>query len=446
MNTVDSKTQYSKMTLTPIPRLILTLGMPTTVSMLVTNIYNIADTYFVSNIGTSASGATGIVFALMAIIQAFGFMLGQGAGSNMSRQLGRKNLKKARKVAATRFYLSLLCGLIIMIFGLMLLTPLMRLLGSTDSILPYARIYSVYILIAAPAMSSSCVLNNILRYEGKAIFAMFGLVSGGLLNILGDYILIYQLHLGISGAGLSTATSQYISTGILLIPFITRQIQSSVHPRYFTHEWCYIHKIITIGCPSILRQGLSSISIMVLNQCASVYGDAAIAAMSIVSRVMNFLFCIAIGIGQGFQPVSAFNFGAGKYDRVKKAWKFAYLFSTVLLSCIAVLGFLFAKPIITLFRDDPNVIIIGIPTLRLQCISLIFMPLALSGNMLFQSIGKSGRAIFLASVRSGLLFIPILLILNQYGGLTGIQMSQTLADILAGIIAAPMIYMFLKKM
>lgn len=445
MKAVNSQTQYNKMTLTPIPKLVLTLGMPTTVSMLVTNIYNMADTYFVSNIGTSASGATGIVFALMAIIQAFGFMLGQGAGSNMSRQLGEKHLKEARTFAATSFYLSLICGLFIMILGLMLQTPLMRLLGSTDSILPYAKTYSTYILIAAPAMAASCVLNNILRYEGKAIFAMLGLASGGLLNILGDYILIFQFHLGISGAGLSTAISQYISIGILLAPFITKNVQSRLQPMYFTYKWNYIYNIIAIGCPSMLRQGLSSISVMVLNQCTAIYGDAAIAAMSIVSRVMNFLFCIVIGIGQGFQPVSAFNYGAGKYSRVKEAWRFSYLFSTAILCVIAVLGFVFAEPIIALFRKDPAVIAVGIPTLRFQCISLLFMPLALSGNMLFQSIGKSSRAIFLASIRSGLLFIPLLLTLKSCLGLTGIQISQALADILSGAIAIPMLYTFFNQ-
>ncbi len=446
-----SDRQYDRMTRTPVHRLILTLGLPTTISMLVTNIYNMADTYFVSTLGTSASGAVGIVFALMAIIQAFGFMFGQGAGSCLSRQLGQKHLDEARTYAASSFYLSLLCGAMITVLGFVFLTPLMYLMGSTDSILPFARTYSRYILLAAPAMASSCVMNNILRYEGKAIFAMFGLASGGILNIFGDYILIVHFHMGIAGAGLSTAVSQYISAAILLAPFVMKKVQTSFHPRYICRSFRYVRDIIVVGFPSMMRQGLTSISVMVLNQCASIYSekaaaDALIAAMSIVSRIMHFLFCVGIGIGQGFQPVSAFNYGAGKYDRVKEAWRFTWLFSTCFLAVVAVIGFLYAGPIITLFRDDPDVVAFGIPALRMQCVALVFMPLCLSGNMLFQSIGKSGQAIFLSSIRSGLLFIPILLLFSRLFGTRGIQAAQAAADILSGIIAAPLIYNFFKKL
>ena len=466
-----SDRQYERMTRTPVHRLILTLGLPTTISMLVTNVYNMADTYFVSTLGTSASGAVGIVFALMAIIQAFGFMFGQGAGSCLSRQLGQKHLDEARTYAAASFYLSIACGLGITALGLILLTPLMYLLGSTDSILPYARIYSTYILIAAPAMTAGCVMNNILRYEGKAVFAMIGLGSGGILNIFGDYLLIGHFHMGIAGAGLSTAVSQYISFMILLMPFIRKKVQTNFHPRYILRQmrtrrnaggeiptgsaprgiFAYIRDIIVVGCPSMMRQGLTSISVMILNQCAAAYSsaemaDAVIAAMSIVSRVVNFLFCVGIGIGQGFQPVSAFNYGAGRYDRVKEAWRFTWLFSTGMMAVMAVIGFVFSEPIIRIFRDDPDVITVGIPALRMQCAALLFMPLCLSGNMLFQSIGKSGRAILLSSIRSGLLFIPVLLITSRLFGIPGIQMSQALADTLSGLIAAPMIYDFFRKL
>ena len=290
-----AQAQYRKMTETPIPKLVLTLGIPTTISMLVTNIYNMADTFFVGTLGTSASGATGVVFGLMGIIQAFGFMLGHGAGSNISRRLGSREVDKARMYAATSFYASLGAGLLILLFGFCFQDPLLRLLGSTDSILPYARDYSTWILLAAPAMAGSCVMNNILRYEGKATFAMCGLVSGGLLNILGDYLLIQVFSLGISGAGISTAVSQYISAGILLVPFVTKKVQSRVTPRFVSHRFGDLLTILITGLPSMMRQGLGSISTMVLNGCAGPYGDAAIAAMSIVSRVMNFLFCIGLG-------------------------------------------------------------------------------------------------------------------------------------------------------
>lgn len=441
-----AQAQYRKMTETPIPKLVLTLGIPTTISMLVTNIYNMADTFFVGTLGTSASGATGVVFGLMGIIQAFGFMLGHGAGSNISRRLGSREVDKARMYAATSFYASLGAGLLILLFGFCFQDPLLRLLGSTDSILPYARDYSTWILLAAPAMAGSCVMNNILRYEGKATFAMCGLVSGGLLNILGDYLLIQVFSLGISGAGISTAVSQYISAGILLVPFVTKKVQSRVTPRFVSHRFGDLLTILITGLPSMMRQGLGSISTMVLNGCAGPYGDAAIAAMSIVSRVMNFLFCIGLGVGQGFQPVSAFNYGAKKYSRTKDAALFTCFFSMVVLAVAAAFGWVFAGPIVTLFRDDPDVIAIGTFALQAHCIALCFLPLSVCGNMLFQSIGKSGRATFLASSRSGLFFIPIVLLLNWCMGLTGLQIAQAVADILSALVTLPLVWSFLRHL
>lgn len=441
-----AQTQYRKMTETPIPKLVLTLGIPTTISMLVTNIYNMADTFFVGTLGTSASGATGVVFGLMGIIQAFGFMLGHGAGSNISRRLGSREVDKARMYAATSFYASLGAGLLILLFGFCFQDPLLRLLGSTDSILPYARDYSTWILLAAPAMAGSCVMNNILRYEGKATFAMCGLVSGGLLNILGDYLLIQVFSLGISGAGISTAVSQYISAGILLVPFVTKKVQSRVTPRFVSHRFGDLLTILITGLPSMMRQGLGSISTMVLNGCAGPYGDAAIAAMSIVSRVMNFLFCIGLGVGQGFQPVSAFNYGAKKYSRTKDAALFTCFFSMVVLAVAAAFGWVFAGPIVTLFREDPDVIAIGTFALQAHCIALCFLPISVCGNMLFQSIGKSGRATFLASSRSGLFFIPIVLLLNWCMGLTGLQIAQAVADILSALVTLPLVWSFLRHL
>ena len=441
-----AQAQYRKMTETPIPKLVLTLGIPTTISMLVTNIYNMADTFFVGTLGTSASGATGVVFGLMGIIQAFGFMLGHGAGSNISRRLGSREVDKARMYAATSFYASLGAGLLILLFGFCFQDPLLRLLGSTDSILPYARDYSTWILLAAPAMAGSCVMNNILRYEGKATFAMCGLVSGGLLNILGDYLLIQVFSLGISGAGISTDVSQYISAGILLVPFVTKKVQSRVTPRFVSHRFGDLLTILITGLPSMMRQGLGSISTMVLNGCAGPYGDAAIAAMSIVSRVMNFLFCIGLGVGQGFQPVSAFNYGAKKYSRTKDAALFTCFFSMVVLAVAAAFGWVFAGPIVTLFRDDPDVIAIGTFALQAHCIALCFLPISVCGNMLFQSIGKSGRATFLASSRSGLFFIPIVLLLNWCMGLTGLQIAQAVADILSALVTLPLVWSFLRHL
>lgn len=438
--------QYKKMTETPVGPLIFSLGLPTVVSMLVTNIYNMADTYFVGTIGTSASGATGIVFALMGILQAFGFMYGHGAGSNISRRLGAKDVEKARRYSAASFYLSVLTGLAIMAAGLLFMDPLMRLLGSTETILPYARIYAFYILIAGPAFTSSCVLNNILRYEGRAFYAMIGLTAGGILNIFGDALFVNVMRMGIAGAGLSTAISQYISMGILMLPYLQGKTQSSIRISYFHPDSEIVSGIVSVGMPSFLRQGLNSASTMILNVCAGPYGDAAVAAISIVSRIMNFLSCMAIGIGQGFQPVSAFNYGAGFFSRVKEGYLVSLKYGTILMVGFAAAGFFFSGGLITLFRDDPAVIAIGAAALRLQCISLILMPVSIFGNMLFQSIGLSRTASFLAALRSGLVLIPAVWILTSLFHLTGLESAQAVSEAVSALITIPITYRFLKEL
>ncbi|HKM21581.1 MAG TPA: MATE family efflux transporter, partial [Lachnospiraceae bacterium] len=318
MSTTSLNAQYNKMTQTPVSKLIIKLSIPTIISMLITNIYNMADTFFVSKLGTSASGAVGIVFALMAILQAFGFMFGHGSGSIISRRLGQRDTESASRYASTGFFLALAVGCVIGILGIIFLIPFMKLLGSTDTILPFAKQYALYILLAAPFMTGSCVLNNILRYEGKASFAMVGLTLGGVINIIADPFFIFTLKLGVAGAGIATAMSQVISFSILLFMFLSGKTESKLSLRLITKELREVLEIIKVGFPSMMRQGLASVSTMLLNSQAAVYGDAAVAAMSIVNRICMFIFSVGLGLGQGLQPVAAFNYGAGKYSRVKK--------------------------------------------------------------------------------------------------------------------------------
>ena len=434
------------MTATPVFKLILRLGLPTTISMLVTNLYNMADTWFVSSLGLSATGAVGVVFGLMAIIQAFGFTFGHGAGSNISRLLGARNTEQARKFSATAFYLSLAAGGLITVFGLLFLTPLCKLLGSSISILPYAKTYAVFILLSAPAMASSCVMNNILRYEGRASEAMVGLVSGSVLNIGGDAFFIFSLHMDIAGAGLSTMLSQYVSFAILLWFFVRGKAQTSLAPRYFTRSASLIWDMVKTGFPSMIRQGLTSVSTMVLNWQAMVYGDAAIAAMGVISRIFNFLYSVTLGIGQGFQPVSSFNYGAKKYSRVRKALLFTLAFGTLTMLCFTVGGLLLGDPLVALFLDDPQALEIARYVLRLQCFTMLTVPVCICGNMLFQSIGLAGRASFLACLRSGMVFIPTLLLLAQLFHLRGIEWAQSVTDLLSMLITLPFLIHFLHKL
>lgn len=270
--------QYRKMTEEPVCRLIMKLGLPTTISMLITNVYNMVDTWFVSRLGTSATGAVGIVFGLMAIIQAFGFMFGQGAGTNISRALGAHKKERARAFSATGFYLALFAGTAVSVFGIFNLDGLCRLLGSTETILPYARIYAFYVLLSAPAMTTGCVMNNILRYEGlcKSCDGWSGI--RWCVEYAGDAFFMFGLSHGSSWCALSTMISQYISFGILLYFLLCGKTQSSLSIRYFTKKASVFGSILASGFPSMVRQGLASISTMVLNAQAAIYGDAAIAA------------------------------------------------------------------------------------------------------------------------------------------------------------------------
>ncbi len=454
MTATKSELQYKKMTETSVAKLIITLGIPTTISMLITNIYNMADTYFVSTLGTAAGGAPGVVFSIMAILQAFGFMFGHGAGSHVSRLLGAKNEERAGKFATSSLLLSTLCGIAIMTFGLIFLEPLMWFLGSNGEILPHAMGYAKYIFIAGPAMTASCVFNNVLRYEGKATFAMIGLTSGGILNILLDYIFIMYLGLGTAGAGLATAMSQYISLIILAIPFIIGKTQSKIRFKNKFFSWRITWDIVTTGFPSLIRQGLGSVSTALLNIQARFYGTAAIAAMGYVSKAVQFIFCVGLGIGQGFQPVSAFNYGAKKYSRVKKGSYVTMLFGLIMIGTLAAVCYGLAPHIISFFNSetDPNITKIGVQALRFNCMVLWVLPFTVVGNMMFQSIGKRIPAILLSALQNGIAFIPMIYLLpfitEKYfsDGLLGLEMAQPMAYVITAAITLPVTVVFLSKL
>ena len=438
--------QFRKMTETPIPKLILSLAAPTILSMLITSIYNLADTFFVGQISTSASGAVGVVSSLMAIIQALGFMLGHGAGSIISRSLGSQNTKAATRFASTSFFTALTFGLILAAVGLTTLPHFMMLLGSTETILPHACAYARPILIAAPLMMSSLVMNNILRYEGKASFAMIGLVTGGVLNMVLDPVFIFGFGLGTAGAGIATALSQSISFCILLSMFLRGKTVSQFQLSAVTRSPAEFGTILMTGLPSFGRQGLNSIGGMLLNIAARNYGDAAVAGMSIVSRIFMFIISVAIGTGQGFQPVAGFNYGARKYRRVEMACVFTMCASFCFLSVIVAACWFNAEALIKLFRDDPEVTAIALPAFRYQCFACFLQPVIVAGNMLFQSIGKSGRATFLACCRQGVFFIPLILTLPRMFGLLGIEICQPIADVLTFVVTVPFLFPFLHQL
>lgn len=435
---------YQKMTETPVSRLILQLGIPTTVSMLITSIYNMADTYFVGTLGESAQAATGVLFTLQAIIQAFAFMLGQGSGTFVSKSLADKNTDKASMYVSTAFFAGGLLGFCFLFFGLFFQKPLVLFLGSTDTILPHAMDYCFWILLSAPFVICSMVLNNCLRYEGKAFYAMFGLTAGGLLNILGDYLLVIKLNMGIGGAGLSTAFSQAVSFFILLFMY-QKMAQSNIALRSVSQNPKTLLSICRVGLPSLIRQGLTSVTTGTLNNLTKPFGDAAIAAMSVVSRYSMFLMCVGLGMGQGFQPVAAFNYQAKKYNRVKKALVFLIAFGLLFVGSLSILSIIGADQVIALFQEKQEVIDIGKVALRYAAIGMMFMPFSVPVNMLYQSIQKPTISSILSMIRSGAITIPFLLIFVPLLGLKAIQIAQPVADILAGIISIPFIVLFLRS-
>lgn len=438
--------KYRQMTQPPVEGLICRLAVPCIISMLVTSFYNMADTFFVGMLkSNAATGAVGVVFSMMAIIQAVGFFFGHGSGNYISRELGKKNYEEANNMAATGFFSALAAGALICLLGQIFLEPLAYLLGSTETILPYTKAYLRVILLGAPWMTASLVLNNQLRFQGSASYAMVGITAGAVLNIALDPVLIFWMDLGVAGAGWATIISQFVSFALLLLGCF-RGGNIRIRFSNIQLKWFYYQMIIKGGLPSLARQGLASLATICLNQAARPFGDAVIAAMGVVQRIMMFGGSAMIGFGQGFQPVCGFNYGAKLYDRVRRGFWFCVKGSFCFLLAVSALGFVYAPQLIALFRDDPEVIACGALALRLQCITFPAQSWVVMSNMMEQSMGRTLPATFLAAARQGIFFIPAVLILSATLGLLGIQMAQAVADGLTLLCAIPIQIHVMKTM
>jgi len=451
---MEQNEKYIQMTTAPVGRLIGRLAVPTVITMLITSVYNMADTFFVGQLdNTSATGAVGVVFSFMAIIQACGFMFGQGSGNFISRALGRQERESAEKMASVAFFSSLLAGCAITVLGLIFLNPLARLLGATDTILPYAREYLSIILLGAPWMTAALTLNNQLRFQGAAFYSMIGIGSGGILNIILDPVFIFGLDMGVTGAAVATVISQAVSFILLLIGTYQKD-NLRIRLRLFRPRWADFAEMLRGGFPSLCRQGLASLSTIVLNRMAGYFGaDAAIAAMSVVSRIMQMAFSAILGFGQGFQPVCGFNYGAGLYRRVKEAFWFCVKLGTVLLTVAAAAGVVFAPQLVGLFSSDPVVLAYGETALRLQCVSFPLVAWFVMCTMLTQTMGRVVAASFLSLARQGLFFIPLVIglpLLIAYAipsadPVLGVQMALPLADAATAVASVPVCISVMRK-
>lgn len=448
-----TKNRREYMTKTPVPKLILTLAVPTIISMMVTAIYNTADTFFVARVSddptvnTSATAAVGLVFTVMALIQATGFFCGHGSGNYLSRMLGAGNHKEANEMASTGFAMALILGVVFAVIGNIFAGPISGFLGAgaTSMTLEFTGQYMRIILFGAPFMMAQFVINNQLRFQGSAYVAMIGLMCGALMNMVLDPLLILVFHMGVRGAAIATVMGQFTSFCVLLIGTMKGEniklSFSNVHINVH-----YIKEIVNGGAPSLFRQGLAAISTLILNYTAgSIGSDAAIAGMSVAGRVMMMMASALIGFGQGYQPVCSFNYGAGLKKRVKEGFNFCVKYSTIFLVAIGVVCYIFAPNIIAFFSKDPAAVTVGVAALKFQAITLPLSGAIVISNMMLQSIGKGVKASITASARNGICFIPLILILPQLFGITGVEIAQPCADVLALLIAVPMAYTELRK-
>lgn len=430
----------------PVEKLVCRLAVPTILSMLVTSFYNMADTFFVGKLDTQSTAAVGVVFSLMAVIQAVGFLFGHGSGNYISRKLGAGDIEEAEKMSAVGFFTSFLAGVIIMISCIFFIEPLSFFLGSTETVQPYTVAYLRVILIGAPAMTASLVVNNQMRFQGSAFYAMIGIVSGAVINIALDPVLIFGCGLGVAGAALATTISQYLSFLFLLI-MIRRGGNIQIRFQNFKPSLHFYKEMIRGGIPSLFRQGLASVATVCLNRAAGVYGDAAIAGMSIVSRITMFVNSALIGFGQGFQPVCGFNYGAKEYKRVLDAFFFCIKVAFFCLLGVAVIVFAFAPGLVAIFRKgDEDVIRVGTAALRYSTVVLPLSSWIIMCNMMLQSIGKGLKASIVASARQGIFFLPLIAILPHFFGLTGVEICQTVSDIFALSVSVPLGVSVIREM
>lgn len=437
--------KYTFLTQAPVHRVIGAMAIPTIISMLLTSMYNLVDTFFVGKINTQSTAAVGIVFSVMFFIQAFSFFFGNGSGNYISRQLGAQNTKDAEVMASTGLFYTLVFSLIVMLLGWIFLEPISILLGSTPTILPYTRQYLGISLLGTPFIMGTFCINNQMRFQGFTKYSVYGAISGSIINCLLDPVFIFGFSMGVSGAAVASVIGQICGFVIMLIMSQKEGVIHYTHRR-ISFEGRFVKEIIAGGTPSISRQGLASVSTIALNSVAGNYGDAAIAAMSIVTRISMFIFSVIVGLGQGFQPMCGFCYGAKLYDRVKEGFWFGTKIGTLFLLFWSLVLIIFSGEVVSLFRDDPEVIAIGIPALRYQMIIFPACSFMLMANMMMQTCRKTIRANILAASRQGLFFIPLIFVLPYFYGLFGVEICQAVSDVISLIVTIPIVWSAFKEM
>ena len=430
----------------PISKVIPKMAIPTIIAFLINSIYSLADTYFVSSLGTNATAAVSVNSSLDQIIMMAGSMLAIGANSYIARLLGAKKEDEANKVLSVAFFIAFAFGTILAVLGCTFMTPMVRLLGATDTCLQYSIDYATYVLLVAPFMASSFVMNQCLRAEGSAVLSMIGMGFGSILNCILDPIFIFGLDMGVAGASIATAISKLVSFAILIFPYITHRSVLRISIKFFKPNREIISQIVKIGSSSMFRSGLAVVAAIVLNNIAGSISDAVLAGIGVTNKIMMFPFSVILGFGSGFQPVTGFNWGAKRFDRVLESFRFSAKTALIASTAMALLLGLFANQVILLFAEaDAEMQAIGALSIRLQCIALPIHAWVAVVNMFCSGLGKAKGALLLATARQGSCFLPIVYPLAWLFGANGVASVQAVADVLTLCLAYPLMRKVLKE-
>ena len=430
----------------PVHKVIPKMAVPTIISFLITSIYNLADTYFVSSLGTNATAAVSVNGSLDQLIMMCGSMLAVGASSYIARLMGEGKDEKASQVLSTAFFSAFALGLLLTVFGSIFMLPMVRMLGATPTCEQYSVDYATYVLLAAPFMASNFVMNHCLRGEGSATLSMVGMSFGGILNCILDPIFIFTLDMGVAGASLATAISKLVSFAILVFPYLTRRSMLHLSIRNVLYNRDIIGNVVSVGSSSMFRSGLAVVSAILLNDIAGNISDSVLAAVGVCNKVMMFPFGIILGFGQGFQPVAGFNWGARRFDRVQASYRFSSRTALIGGAIMAALLIIFADPLIVAFAGtDPEMREVGRLCIILQCIALPLHGWVAVVNMLCAGLGNARGALLLSTARQGTCFLPILYPMAYFFGVNGVASVQAVADMLTLIPAIPLALVMMKR-
>ena len=433
----------------PVGRLLWRLAVPTVIAQLVNMLYNIVDRIYIGHIpetGSMALTGVGVCLPIIMIISAFAAFVSSGGAPRASIAMGRGDYDQAQRILGGCFTLQVAISLVLTAVLLIWNRPLLLTFGASGNTIEYAAQYMGVYALGTLFVELTLGLNAFITAQGFAQVGMKTVLIGAVANILLDPLFIFVLDMGVAGAALATIISQFVSF-CLLIAGTFRGGNLRLNLKDFSPSLKYYQNIVKGGAPSLFRQGLGSFATVCLNLMAGPYGDAAIAAMSIVTRISQFAASVVIGFGQGFQPVCGFNYGAKLFKRVQEGFWFCVKFCTSVLLVAAVCGWIFSPNLIGIFlKTDPLVIEYGLQALRLQALTFPLVGWITIANMMLQTIGKTVKASLLAMSRQFLFFVPVILTLPGFLGILGVQLSQPIADFCSFLLAVLLSISVLREM